>query len=76
MYFQVFASLRQRTALLRSPKFIYVLINVIVSEIDSFRFSLSFAAVFLTVFEEPGAAFPVHAKISGTKLLCSTSRKF
>ena len=25
-------------------------------------------------FVEPGAAPPVHAKISGTKLLCSTSR--
>ena len=26
------------------------------------------------VFVEPGAAPPVHAKFSGTKLLCSTSR--
>ena len=44
------------------------------SEYDSFRFSLNFSASFWTVFVEPGAAPPVHAKISGTKLLCSTSR--
>ena len=37
------------------------------SEYDSFRFSLSFSASFWTVFVEPGAAPPVHAKISGTK---------
>ena len=29
---------------------------------------------FLTVFVEPGTAPPVHAKVSGAKLLCSTSR--
>ena len=44
------------------------------SEYDSSRFSLSFSASFWTVFVEPGAAPPVHAKIKGTKLLCSTSR--
>ena len=44
------------------------------SEYDSFRFLLSFSASFWTVFVEPGAAPPVHAKISGTKLLSSISR--
>ena len=39
----------------------------IVSEYDSFRFSPSFSASFWTVFVEPGAAPPVHAKISSTK---------
>ena len=46
----------------------------IVSEYDSFRFSLSFSASFWIIFVEPGAAPPVHAKISETKLLCSISR--
>ena len=55
--------LRQRIALLRSAKFIFVLIKFIVSEYDSFRFSLSFSASFWMVFVEPGAASPVHAKI-------------
>ena len=66
--------LRQKIALLRSAKLVFALIKFIVSEYDSFRFSLSFSASFWTVFVEPGAAPPVHAKISGTKLLCSTSR--
>ena len=46
----------------------------IVSDYDSFRFSLSFSASFEMVFVEPGAAPPVHAKISGTKLLSSIAR--
>ena len=46
------------------------------SEYDSFRFLLSFSASFWTVFIDSGAAPPVHAKISGTKVLCSTSRYF
>ena len=66
--------LRQRIALLRSAKVIFVLIKILLSEHDSFGFSLSFSASFWTVFVEPGAAPPVHAKVSGTKLLCSTSR--
>ena len=41
---------------------------------DSFRFSLSFSASFWMVFVEPGAAPPVHAKISGAKLLGYTFR--
>ena len=53
--------LRQRIALLKSAKLIFVLIKFIVSEYDSFRVSLSFWMVFV----EPGAAPPVHAKISG-----------
>ena len=61
--------LRQRIALLRSAKLILVLKKFIVSEYDSFRFSLSFSASFWMVFVEPGVAPPVHAKISGTKLL-------
>ena len=55
-------------------KLIFVLIKFNVSEYNSFRFSLSFSASFRTVFVEPGAAPPVHAKIRGKKLLCSTSR--
>ena len=66
--------LRQRIALLRSAKLIFVLMKFIESEYDSFRFSLSFSASFGMVFVEPGAAPPVHSKISGTQLLCSTSR--
>ena len=66
--------LRQKIALLRSAKFISVLIKFIVSEYDSFRFSFSFSASFWVVFVKPGDASPVHAGISGTKLLCSTSR--
>ena len=46
----------------------------IVSDYDSFRFSLNFSASFEMVFVEPGAAPPVHAKISGTKLLSSIAR--
>ena len=65
---------RQRIALLRSAKLIFVLIKIIVSEYDSIRFSLSFSASFWTVVVEPAVASPVHAKISGLKLLCSTSR--
>ena len=41
--------LRQRIALLRSAKLIFVLIKFIVSEYDSFRFSLSFSASFWMV---------------------------
>ena len=52
----------------------FISLLFIVSEYYSFRFSLSFSASFWMVFVEPGAAPPVHAKISGTKLLCSTSR--
>ena len=44
------------------------------SEYDSFCVSLSFSASSWMVFVEPGAAPPVHAKISGTSLMCSTSR--
>ena len=66
--------LRQRIALLRSAKLMFVLIKLIVSEYDSFRFSLSLSASFWMVFVEPGAAPSVHAKISGTQLLCSTFR--
>ena len=66
--------LRHRIALLRSAALIFVLIKFVVSENDSFRFSLSFSGSFGMVFVEPGAAPPVHAKISGTKLLCSTSK--
>ena len=33
-----------------------------------------FSASFWTVFVEPGAAPPVHLKISRTKVLCSTSK--
>ena len=51
--------LRHRIALLRKAKLIFVLIKFIVSEYDSFRFSISFSASFLTVFVEPGAAPPV-----------------
>ena len=69
-------TLRQRIALPRDAKLIFVLIKLIVSEYDSFHFSLSFSASFWMVFVEPGAAPSVHAKISGTKLLCSTSRIF
>ena len=72
--FKIFAPLRQRIALLRGAKLIFLLIEFFVSEYDSFRFSLSFCASFWMVFVEPGAAPPVHAKISGTKLLRSTSR--
>ena len=56
-------SLRQSIALLRSAKLIFVLIKIIVSEYDSFRFSLSFSANLWTVFVEPGAAPPVHSSI-------------
>ena len=59
--------LRQRIALLRSAKFIFVLIKFLVSEYDSFCFSLSFPANFLTVFVEPGADAPVQEKVSGRK---------
>ena len=51
----------------------FFLLQFIVSVYNSFRFSLSVSASFWTVFVEPGAAPPVHAKNSGTKLLCSTS---
>ena len=66
--------LRQRNALLRSANFTLVLKKFVVSDYDSFRFLLNFSACFCTVFVQPGAAPPVNAKISGTKLLCSTSR--
>ena len=72
--FKIFAPPRQRIALLRRAKLIFVLIKFIVSEYESFRFWLSFSASFWMVFVEPGASPPVHAKISGTKLLCPTSR--
>ena len=52
----------------------FVLIKFFVSEYDLFRFPLSFSTCFWTVFVKPSAAPPVHAKISGSKLLCSTSR--
>ena len=68
--------LRQRIALLRIAKLIFVLIKFIVSEFDLFRFSLSFSAIFWMVFLEPGAALSAHAKISGTKLLCSHPELF
>ena len=55
---------------------IFVLIKFIVSEFDLFRFSLSFSAIFWMVFLEPGAALSAHAKISGTKLLCSHPELF
>ena len=59
---------------LRSAKLILFLLKFFVSEFDSFRFSLSFSASFWMVFVEPGAAPPVHAKTSETKLLCSTPK--
>ena len=68
--------LRQRIAHLRIAKLIFVLIKFIVSEFDLFRFSLSFSASFWMVFLEPGAALSAHAKISGTKLLCSHPELF
>ena len=74
VFLSFFYPLRQRIALLRSAKLIFVLMKFIVSDNNSFRFSLSFSANFWTVFVEPGAAPPVHTKISGTKLLFSTSR--
>ena len=61
--------LRQRIALIRSAKLIFVLIKLFVSEYDSLRFSLSFSASSWTIFVEPGAAPPVHAKVGGTQLL-------
>ena len=69
-----FATPKARIALLRSAKLIFFLIKFIVSEYDSFRFWLSFSASFWTIFVEPGAAPTIHAKISETKLLCSTFR--
>ena len=68
--------LRQRNALLRSANFTLVLKKFVVSDYGSFRFLLNFSACFCTVFVQPGAAPPVNARISGTKLLCSTSRFF
>ena len=55
-------TLRQWIALLRSAKLIFVFMKLNVSEYDSFRFPLSFSASFWTVFVEPGAAPPLHAK--------------
>ena len=55
----------------------FVLTKFLVSEYDSFRFSInsiSFSASFWKVCVETGAGPPVHTKISGTKLLYSTSR--
>ena len=60
VFLSFFYPLRQRIALLRSAKLIFVLMKFIVSEYNSFRFSLSFSASFWTVFVEPGAAPPVH----------------
>ena len=54
--------------------YVHLYLKVYIREHDSFRISFSFSASFLMVFVEPGAAPPVHAKINGTKLLCSTSR--
>ena len=73
-FLKIFAPLRQRIAFLKSAKLIFILLTFFVSEYDSFRFSLSFSAGFWMVFVEPGAAPPVHAKINGLNLLCSTSR--
>ena len=64
-------SQRQRIELLRIAKLFFVLIRFIVSEYDSFRFSLNLSASFSMVFVEPGDAPPVHLIISGTKLVCS-----
>ena len=61
--------LRQRIALLRNAKSIFVLMEFIVFEYVLFRFSLSFSACFWTVFVEPGAAPPMHTKIIVIKLL-------
>ena len=63
-------SLRQKAALLRNAKLIFVLTNFFVSEYDLFRISFNFSANFWTVFVEPGAAPPVNTKSSVTKLLC------
>ena len=60
--------LRQKIAILRSAKLTLVLMKFIVSEYDSFRFSLNFSATFWTIFAEPGAAPPVHTKSNGTKV--------
>ena len=48
--------------------------KIIVSGYDSIHFSLSFSACFWKDFAEPGAAPPLYAESSGTKVLCSTSR--
>ena len=61
--------IRQKIVLLRSAKPIFVIMEFIAFEYILFRFSLSFSACFWTVFVEPGAAPPMHAKIIGTKLL-------
>ena len=54
--FKCFTPPRQRIGLLRRAKHVFVLLKFIVSEYDSFRFSLSSSASFWTVFIEPGAA--------------------
>ena len=65
--------LRQRIALLKSAKLIFLLLKFIVSEYDSFRFSFNFSASFWMVFVEPSAAPPAHAKISGTQFFVEPS---
>ena len=63
--------LSQRNALITSAKPFFLDFE---SDHDSFRFSLFFIASFWKIFVEPGAASPVQAENSGTKLLCSKSR--
>ena len=58
----------QRTALFRSAKFIFVLMKFILSEYDSFRFSLNFSAGFWMVFVLPGAAPPWDNRPECTKM--------
>ena len=72
MHFKFFDPLGQDFTPQKCKTYLYSL-KVIVSD-DLFRFSLSFSASFWAVFVEPGAALLVHAKNSGTKLLCSTSK--
>ena len=50
--------LRQKISLLRRAKLNFALVEFIVSEYDSFHFSLKFSASFWTVFVEPGAVSP------------------
>ena len=66
--------LKQSMLLRSSAKLISVRIYVIMSAYASFFFSASFVAICFIVFVADGPAPPVHEKIRGEKLLCSTSR--
>ena len=70
--------LRQRIALLRSAKLIFVLPMFIVSEYDSFRFSLSFSASFWTPDVPLLSTWPLllfQNLSSGKPHVCRTSSK-